>query len=192
MPCRRQTRVIPACRWAWRRLPRCCGAGTSDTTRRTRSGPTATASCSRAGTLGLGKLVAFYDDNGISIDGRVEGWFTDDTPKRFEGYGWHVLPSVDGHASEEVHRAIVAARAVADRPTLICCKTIIAKGSPGKAGTHEAHGAALGDKEVAATRAAIGWVYPPFEIPADVYQAWDARDQGTVAEAIWRRKFAEY
>ena len=148
--------------------------------------------CSLAGTLGLGKLIAFYDDNGISIDGRVEGWFTDDTPKRFEGYGWHVLPSVDGHDSEEVHRAIVAARAVADRPTLICCKTIIAKGSPGKAGTHEAHGAALGDKEVAATRAAIGWVYPPFEIPADVYQAWDARDQGTVAEAIWRRKFAQY
>src|SRR5439155_13579128 len=110
-----------------------------------------------AGTLGLGKLIAFYDDNGISIDGRVDGWFTDDTPKRFESYGWHVLPNIDGHDSEAMHRAIVAAKAVADRPSLICCKTVIAKGSPNKAGTHEAHGAALGDKEIAATRAAIGW-----------------------------------
>ena len=148
--------------------------------------------CSLAGTLGLGKLIAFYDDNGISIDGRVEGWFTDDTPKRFESYRWHVLANVDGHDSEAVHRAIVAAKAVADRPSLICCKTVIAKGSPNKAGTHEAHGAALGEKEIAATRAAIGWDHPPFEIPPDVYEAWDARDQGAVAEAVWGRKFAEY
>src|SRR5881275_2474911 len=122
-------------------------------------------SCSLAATLGLGKLIAFYDDNGISIDGRVDGWFTDDTPKRFESYGWHVLPNIDGHDGEAVHRAIVAAKAVADRPSLICCKTVIAKGSPNKAGTHEAHGAALGDKEVAATRAAIGWDDPSFVVP---------------------------
>ena len=113
--------------------------------------------CSLAGTLGLGKLVALYDDNGISIDGHVEGWFTDDTPRRFEGYGWHVVRGVDGHDREAIHRAIVAAKAVTDRPSLICCKTVIGKGSPNKAGSHEAHGAALGDKEIAATRAAIGW-----------------------------------
>jgi transketolase len=111
--------------------------------------------CSLAGTLGLGKLVAFYDDNGISIDGHVEGWFTDDTPKRFEGYGWHVVPDVDGHDGEAVDRAIAAAKEVADRPSLICCKTVIGRGAPTKAGSHEAHGAALGEKEVAATRAAI-------------------------------------
>ena len=148
--------------------------------------------CSLAGTLGLGKLIAFYDDNGISIDGRVEGWFTDDTPKRFQSYGWHVLADVDGHDGEAVHRAIVTAKAVADRPSLICCKTVIAQGSPNKAGTHEAHGAALGEKEIAATRAAIGWSHPPFEIPPHVYKAWDAREQGAEAEAAWRRKFAEY
>src|SRR6059058_6134252 len=116
--------------------------------------------CSLAGTLGLGKLIAFYDDNGISIDGETRGWFTDDTAKRFEAYGWHVLPNIDGHDSEAVHRTIDAAKSVTDRPSLICCKTVIAKGSPNKAGTHDAHGAALGDKEVAATRAAIGWEYP--------------------------------
>ncbi|TMH33026.1 MAG: transketolase, partial [Betaproteobacteria bacterium] len=148
--------------------------------------------CSLAGTLGLGKLIAFYDDNGISIDGRVDGWFTDDTPKRFDSYGWHVLPNIDGHDSEAVHHAIVAAKSVTDRPSLICCKTVIAKGSPNKAGTHEAHGAALGDKEVGATRAAIGWGYPPFVIPPHVYNAWDARDRGAVAEAIWQKKFAAY
>ena len=148
--------------------------------------------CSLAGTLGLGKLIAFYDDNGISIDGHVEGWFTDDTPKRFEGYGWHVLPDVDGHDSEAVHRAIVAARAITDRPSLICCKTVIAKGSPNKAGTHEAHGAALGDKEIAATRATIGWDYPPFVVPAHVAKAWDARAQGAAAEKAWLAKFGEY
>jgi transketolase len=148
--------------------------------------------CSLAGTLGLGKLIVFYDDNGISIDGRVEGWFTDDTPKRFESYGWHVLANVDGHDSEALQRAIVAAKAVADRPSLVCCKTVIAKGSPGKAGTHEAHGAALGEKEVAATRAAMGWAAPPFEVPAHVYDAWDARERGAALEASWQRQFAAY
>ncbi len=148
--------------------------------------------CSLAGTLGLGKLIAFYDDNGISIDGHVEGWFTDDTVKRFEGYGWHVVPNVDGHDGEAVHGAILAAKAAADRPSLICCKTVIAKGSPNKADTHEAHGAALGEKEVAATRAAIGWGYAPFEIPPRVYEAWDARRQGAAAEEAWRGRFAEY
>jgi len=148
--------------------------------------------CSLAGTLGLGKLIALYDDNGISIDGHVEGWFTDDTPKRFEGYGWHVLANVDGHDSAAVHRAVGAAKAVTDRPSLICCKTVIAKGSPSKAGTHEAHGAALGEKEVAATRAAIGWDYAAFDIPRHVYEAWDARGQGAVYESNWMRSFAEY
>ena len=148
--------------------------------------------CSLAGTLGLGRLIAFYDDNGISIDGRVEGWFTDDTARRFESYGWHVLAAVDGHDSEAVDRAIRAARAVTDKPSLICCKTVIAQGAPNKAGTHEAHGAALGEKEVAATRAAIDWPYPPFEIPAHVYEAWDARGAGRVAEAQWKRKLGAY
>ncbi len=148
--------------------------------------------CSLAGTLGLGRLIAFYDDNGISIDGRVEGWFTDDTPKRFESYGWHVLANVDGHDSEAMDRAIGAARAVTDKPSLICCRTVIAQGSPNKAGTHEAHGAALGDKEIAATRVAIEWPYQPFEIPAHVYEAWDARGAGRSAEAAWKRRFASY
>jgi transketolase len=148
--------------------------------------------CSLAGTLGLGKLIVFYDDNGISIDGHVEGWFTDDTPKRFEAYGWHVVPNVDGHDVAAVDAAIQAAKAAADRPSLICCKTIIAKGAPNKADTHDAHGAPLGDKEVAATRAAIGWNHPPFEIPQPVYAAWDARAQGAKAEGAWNEKFAAY
>ena len=148
--------------------------------------------CSLAGTLGLGKLVAFYDDNGISIDGHVEGWFTDDTPKRFEGYGWHVVPDVDGHDCEAVQRAIVAAKAVTDRPSLICCKTVIGRGAPTKAGSHEAHGAALGEKEVAATRAALGWDHPPFVIPPHVARAWDAREEGAAAEAAWLAKFERY
>src|SRR5436309_2632228 len=135
--------------------------------------------CSLAGTLGLGKLVAFYDDNGISIDGHVAGWFTDDTVKRFEAYGWHVVANVD-------------AKAVVDRPSLICCKTIIAKGSPNKAGTHEAHGAALGEREVAAARTALGWTHPPFEIPPHVAKAWDARRQGAAIEGVWTRRFAAY
>src|SRR5574340_231259 len=148
--------------------------------------------CALAGTWGLGKLIAFYDDNGISIDGHVEGWFTDDTPKRFEAYGWQVEPDVDGHDSMAIHRAIVAAKAVADRPSLICCRTVIGKGSPGKAGTHDVHGAALGDKEVAATRAAIGWEHPPFAVPPHVAAAWDAREHGARAEAAWRRELARY
>ncbi len=148
--------------------------------------------CSLAGTLGLGKLIAIYDDNGISIDGHVSGWFRDDTPKRFEAYGWHVLRDVDGHEVSAVDAAIVQALRVAAKPSLICCKTVIAKGSPNKAGSHEAHGAALGDKEVAATRENIGWKYPPFEIPQDIYAGWDARAKGAELEAGWNRKFAVY
>jgi transketolase len=148
--------------------------------------------CSLAGVLGLGKLIALYDDNGISIDGHVEGWFRDDTPKRFEAYGWHVVPHVDGHDVAAVDAAIRAAKAVTDRPSLICCKTVIGKGSPNKAGSHDAHGAPLGEKEVAATRAAIGWNYPPFEIPASVYAGWDARAKGGALEAAWNERFDQY
>ncbi|MGB7542782.1 MAG: transketolase [Burkholderiales bacterium] len=148
--------------------------------------------CSLAGTLGLGKLIAFYDDNGISIDGHVKGWFADDTPKRFEAYGWHVVANVDGHDVEVVDAAVRAAHAVADKPTLICCKTVIGKGSPNKAGSHDAHGAALGEKEVAATREAIGWGHPPFEIPRHLYEAWDAREHGAQLEGAWRERFAAY
>ena len=137
--------------------------------------------CSLAGTLELGKLIALYDDNGISIDGHVEGWFTDNTPMRFAAYGWHVIPDVDGHDPKAVEAAIAEARADQSKPTLICCKTVIGKGSPNKAGTHDVHGAALGDKEVAATREAIGWPHPPFEVPAAVYQAWDQRPRGAAA-----------
>jgi len=148
--------------------------------------------CSLAGTLGLGKLIAFYDDNGISIDGHVKGWFTDNTPKRFEAYGWHVVPNVDGHDSEAIDRAIIASKAVGDRPSLICCKTVIAKGAPTKAGTHESHGAPLGDKEIAAARAQLGWTSPPFVVPADVYEAWDARESGAVAESNWKTRLGQY
>src|SRR5476649_2029212 len=148
--------------------------------------------CSLAGTLKLGKLIAFYDDNGISIDGQVKGWFTDDTPKRFEAYGWHVVAAVDVHDVDAVDRAIQASKAVTDRPSLICCKTIIGKGSPNKAGSHEAHGAALGEKEVAATRAAIGWNYPPFEIPKHIYEGWDARARGAEIEREWNERFGTY
>jgi len=148
--------------------------------------------CSLAGTLGLNKLIAFYDDNGISIDGEVKGWFTDDTPKRFEAYGWQVIPNVDGYDSAALDAAIRLAQHAVDQPTLICCKTIIGKGAPHKAGSHEAHGAALGEAEVAATRVSIGWNYPPFEIPSEVYKAWDARIRGAKLEADWQRKFGEY
>jgi transketolase len=148
--------------------------------------------CSLAGTLGLGKLVAFYDDNRISIDGDVSGWFTDDTAARFEAYGWHVVRDVDGHDGEAVHRAILAARAVRDRPSLLCCKTIIAKGAPHKAGSHEAHGAALGADEVAATRRALGWDHPAFVVPDAVARAWDARVCGAALEAAWQRTFDAY
>lgn len=148
--------------------------------------------CSLAGTLGLGRLIAFYDDNSISIDGHVSGWFTDDTPRRFASYGWHVVPNVDGHDSDAIDNAIRVAKARVDKPTLICCKTVIANGAPNKAGTHDAHGAPLGEQEVAATRAVLGWNYAPFEIPPHVYELWDARSAGADAEDAWRRKLADY
>ncbi|WP_228124717.1 transketolase [Glaciimonas soli] len=147
--------------------------------------------CSLAGTLRLSKLIVLYDDNGISIDGHVEGWFKDDTPKRFEAYGWNVIRAVDGHNVEAVNAAIHQAK-LADKPTLICCKTVIGQGSPNLAGTDKVHGAALGDKEIAAVRAAIGWEYPPFEVPADVYEAWDAKKQGQQFEGEWNAQFAAY
>jgi transketolase len=147
--------------------------------------------CSLAGTLRLSKLIVLYDDNGISIDGHVEGWFTDDTPKRFEAYNWNVIRNVDGHNIDAVDQAIKAAQQ-SDKPTLICCKTTIGKGSPNKAGTHDVHGAALGDKEIAATRESIGWNHPPFEIPADVYAAWDAKAAGSAIENEWNGLFKAY
>jgi transketolase len=148
--------------------------------------------CSLAGTWGLGKLTAFWDDNGISIDGHVEGWFTEDIPKRFEAYGWHVVPNVNGHDPEALHAAIEAATAVADKPTLICCKTVIGAGSPNKAGTHDVHGAPLGDAEIAATRPHIGWNFGPFEIPQEVYEVWDAKKKGAEREGAWQQKFSRY
>lgn len=148
--------------------------------------------CSLAGTLGLGKLVAFWDDNGISIDGHVEGWFTDDTPKRFESYGWHVIANVDGHDPDAIKRAIEAAQAEDQKPTLICCKTTIGYGSPNKSGSHDCHGAPLGDDEIAAAREFLKWDAAPFEIPADVYTGWDAKEQGAAAEKSWNEKFEAY
>jgi transketolase len=152
--------------------------------------------CSLAGTLRLSKLIGFYDDNGISIDGHVEGWFTDDTPKRFEAYGWNVIAGVDGHDPVALDAAVHAAQAQAvlphGKPTLICCKTVIGMGSPNKAGTHDVHGAALGASEVAATREALGWTAAPFEIPADIAQAWNALARGKVAEQAWRLRFEAY
>ncbi|MCW8195441.1 transketolase [Proteobacteria bacterium 005FR1] len=147
---------------------------------------------SLAGTQGLGKLIAFYDDNGISIDGEVEGWFTDDTPKRFESYGWHVLANVDGHDSNAIKQAIETARAQSDKPTLICCKTVIGFGSPNKQGKEECHGAALGHDEVALCRTTLAWEHVPFEIPAKVYKAWDAKDRGTKLESEWQSRFDAY
>ncbi len=148
--------------------------------------------CSLAGTLGLGKLVAFYDDNGISIDGEVEGWFTDDTVERFRAYGWQVIPNVDGHDPEEIRTAIETAKATPDQPTLICCKTIIGFGSPNKQGKEECHGAALGDEEIALTRKQLGWEYGPFEIPADIKNAWDASEAGAAAQGEWQQRFDAY
>ncbi len=152
--------------------------------------------CALAGTLRLSKLVAFYDDNGISIDGHVEGWFTDDTPQRFEAYGWNVIAGVDGHNPAAIDAAVKAAKAQAHnvdgKPTLICCKTVIGMGSPNKAGTHDVHGAALGAAEVAATREALGWTSAPFEIPADIAAAWNAVARGVAAESAWNRQFAAY
>lgn len=148
--------------------------------------------CSLAGTLGLGKLIAFWDDNGISIDGNVEGWFSDDTPKRFESYGWHVIADVDGHDPEALQKAIDMAKAMTDKPTMICCKTTIGFGSPNKAGSHACHGAPLGEEEINLTKAALGWDHGAFEVPADVYAGWDCKDSGAKAEAAWNEKFAAY
>ena len=148
--------------------------------------------CSLAGTLGLGKLVVFYDDNGISIDGEVEGWFTDDTPKRFESYGWQVIPAVDGHDADAIEAAIAQAKANTTQPTLICCKTIIGFGSPNKEGKEDCHGAPLGEEEIVATRAKLGWEYGAFEVPEDVYAQWDAKDKGQQLEDAWEEKFSAY
>ena len=148
--------------------------------------------CSLAGTLGLGKLIAFWDDNGISIDGEVQGWFTDDTPARFDAYGWQVIRDVDGHDPVEIKQAIETARAETERPTLICCKTVIGLGSPNKQGTSATHGSPLGAEEVAATRKALGWSHPAFEIPDDIYAGWNAKPRGSEAETAWDRLFASY
>lgn len=148
--------------------------------------------CSLAGTLGLGKLIAFWDDNGISIDGHVEGWFTDNTPKRFEAYGWHVVANVDGHDGDAIERALLAAKAVTDKPSLICCKTTIGMGSPNKQGSHDCHGAPLGKDEIAATREYIGWPHAPFEIPGDIYAAWNGKPRGAIFEENWNTRFAAY
>ncbi|WP_395490472.1 transketolase [Cedecea davisae] len=147
---------------------------------------------SLAGTLGLGKLIGFYDHNGISIDGETDGWFTDDTAKRFEAYHWHVIHEIDGHDPEALKKAIKEAQSVKDKPSLIICRTVIGFGSPNKAGKEEAHGAPLGEEEVALARKQLGWKYPPFEIPKEIYQAWDAKEAGEKAEASWKEKFAAY
>ncbi len=148
--------------------------------------------CSLAGTLGVGKLIAFYDDNSISIDGDVAGWFTDETPKRFEAYGWHVIAHVDGHDPDSIAAAIAAARSVTDRPSLLCCKTVIAYGAPNLAGSHDAHGAPLGEDEVAATREHLGWKYEPFVISAEIYAGWNARSKGAEAQTQWDHKLETY
>jgi transketolase len=148
--------------------------------------------CSLAGTMKLGKLIAFWDDNGISIDGHVTGWFTDDTPGRFEAYRWHVVRDVDGHDPESIRKAIEEARSVTDKPSLICCKTVIGFGAPNLAGTHDCHGAPLGDDEIAATRDNLGWSYPPFVVPDEIYAGWNARDKGARAEQEWATRFAAY
>ncbi|MEN8166849.1 MAG: transketolase [Pseudomonadota bacterium] len=148
--------------------------------------------CSLAGNLGLGKLIAFWDDNGISIDGEVEHWFTDDTPARFEAYGWHVVRDVDGHDADAINSAIKQAKAASDKPSMICCKTTIGFGSPNLAGSHACHGAALGNEEVAATREQLGWSHEPFVIPDEIYSGWDAKESGSAAETAWNENFAAY
>ena len=148
--------------------------------------------CALAGTWGLGKLIAFWDDNGISIDGHIEGWYTDDTAKRFESYGWHAIRDVDGHDPDAVEKAIEEAKKITDKPTMICCKTVIGKGSPNKSGTHNCHGAALGDDEVALVRKEIGWDHPPFVIPQDVYDGWNQKEKGQIKEDEWNVKFDAY
>ena len=149
-------------------------------------------SCSLAGTLGLGKLITFWDDNGISIDGQVEGWFTDNTPARFEAYGWHVIANVDGHNPKAITDAIAKAKAITDKPTIICCKTIIGFGSPNKSGSHDCHGAPLGHDEVFAARKFLNWPHAPFEIPQDVYDGWDSKVKGHDAEQLWHKAFSAY
>ena len=148
--------------------------------------------CSLAGTLGLGKLIAFWDDNGISIDGHVDGWFTDNTPQRFEAYGWHVIADVDGHDPKAIEKAVEFAKAMTDKPTMICCKTTIGFGSPNKAGSHACHGAPLGQEEINLTKAALGWDHDAFDVPKDIYAGWDAKDNGAKAEAAWNEKFDAY
>jgi transketolase len=148
--------------------------------------------CSLAGTLGLGKLIAFYDDNGISIDGHVEGWFTDNTPGRFEAYGWHVVRDVDGHNPEAIARAVREAKSVNDKPSMICCKTVIGYGAPNLCGSHDCHGAPLGNDEIKAARENLGWNHEPFVIPQDIYAGWDAKTKGAAAEKAWNDKFAAY
>jgi transketolase len=148
--------------------------------------------CSLAGTLGLGKLIAFWDDNGISIDGHVEGWFTDDTPGRFEAYGWHVVRDVDGHDAESVRKAILEARSVNDKPSLICCRTVIGYGAPNLCGSHDCHGAPLGDEEIAATRKNLDWAHAPFEVPDAIRAGWDAREKGAAVEREWQKKYDAY
>ncbi|MDR2189216.1 MAG: transketolase [Azonexus sp.] len=148
--------------------------------------------CSLAGTLGLGKLIAFWDDNGISIDGHVEGWFTEDIPKRFASYGWHVVAHVDGHDAEAIEKALLEAKAVTDKPSMICCKTVIGMGSPNKQGSHDCHGAPLGKEEIAAAREYIGWPHPPFVVPDEVYAAWNRKPAGAAFEESWNQRFAAY
>jgi transketolase len=148
--------------------------------------------CSLAGTLGLGKLIAFWDDNGISIDGEVEGWYTDDNVKRFESYGWQVIPAVDGHDADQIRAAITQAQENTDQPTLICCKTVIGFGSPNKEGKEDCHGAPLGDDEIALTRERLGWTHPAFEIPEEIASDWDAKEAGVHAENEWNDRFAAY
>lgn len=148
--------------------------------------------CSLAGTLKLGKLVAFYDDNGISIDGHIDDWFTDDTAQRFESYGWHVVRGVDGHDADAIKKAVEEVKAVSDKPSLMMCKTVIGFGSPNKAGTNDSHGAPLGDEEIALTRKQLGWNHAPFKIPSDIYAQWDAKEAGQAKEAAWDKKFAAY
>jgi transketolase len=148
--------------------------------------------CSLAGTLGLGKLIAFYDDNGISIDGHVEGWFTDNTPQRFEAYGWQVIPAVDGHDAKAIHAAIELARSEKDKPTLICCKTIIGFGSPNKQASHDCHGSPLGADEIALVRKTLNWSFAPFEIPQGIYQGWDAKERGALNEKVWSEEMRSY
>jgi transketolase len=148
--------------------------------------------CALAGTWGLGKLIAFWDDNGISIDGHIEGWYTDDTAKRFESYGWHAIRDVDGHNPDAIEKAIQEAKKITDKPTMICCKTIIGKGSPNKSGSHDCHGAALGEDEVALVRKEIGWDHPPFVIPQDVYDGWNQKEKGEARESEWTSRFDAY